>query len=82
SPGEQGYIIAAAGKKSKNGETKAALDRTRNYLIKTRGLDSSRIVAVDGGRAENTIRQLWLVPAGAAPPELSVVDKKKGPEKP
>ncbi len=81
-PGEQGYVIASAGKKSKNGETKTVIDRTRNYLVKMRGLDASRLVTVDGGKTENPIRQLWIVPAGAAPPVLLAADKKKGPEKP
>ncbi len=82
SPGEQGYVIVTAGKKSKTGETRAAIERTRTYLVKMRGIDPSRIVGVDGGKTENPMRQLWIVPAGAAPPELSAADRKKGPEKP
>jgi hypothetical protein len=82
SPGEQGYIIVSAGKKGKNGEARAVIERTRNYLVKMRGVEASRLVTMDGGKTDNPLRQLWIVPVGAAPPEFSAADKKKGPEKP
>ena len=81
SPGEQGYVIAYAAKTGKTGESKTAVERARTYLVKTRGLDSSRIVTVDGGKKEKSTRELWIVPAGAAPPGLLATDKKKPAEK-
>ena len=81
SPGEQGYVIVYTGKTGKTGESKTAVERARTYLVKTRGLDSSRIVTVDGGKKDKPTRELWIVPAGAAPPGLSAPDKKKPSEK-
>jgi hypothetical protein len=38
------------------------------YLIDTRGLDSKRIVFVNGGYRESWEVELWLVPKGSNPP--------------
>ena len=81
SPGDQGYVIAYAGKSGKAGESRAAVERARTYLVKNRGVDSSRITTVDGGKREKATRELWIVPAGATPPGQTAPDKKKPAEK-
>jgi hypothetical protein len=67
-PGAQGYIIAYGGRVGRAGEAQRRADRARDYLVNTRGIDSSRIVTVDGGYREELTVQLWIVPAGATPP--------------
>ena len=68
SPGAQGYIIAYGGRRSKYGDGRKRADRAKEYLVRTRGLDASRIVTVDGGTREMASTELWIVPSGAAPP--------------
>ena len=41
----------------------------RDYLVKVRGIDRSRLVTVDGGRTGCLMYELWIVPPGAASPE-------------
>lgn len=67
-PGAQGYIIAYGGRRAKPGEGQRRADRAREYLVKTRGLDASRLVTVDGGYRESGTTELWIVPPGATPP--------------
>lgn len=79
-PTAQGWVIVYAGKSGKSGESKTAIERIRTYLVKIRGVDSSRIITMDSGKKENLSRELWLVPQGAtAPGQIS--DKKKPAEK-
>jgi hypothetical protein len=40
-------------------------------LVRARGIDPARIVTIDGGRREDFIVELWLVPNGSRPPELT-----------
>ena len=81
-PLAQVYIVVYGSKKSKPAETKAAIERTRTYLVKTRGVESSRIVTASGGNRENPTYQLWLVPPGATPPDLTTKDQKGSSERP
>jgi hypothetical protein len=67
-PGAQGYIIAYGGRRSKYGDGKRRSERARDYLVRTRGIDASRVIAVDGGFHESGSTELWLVPPGATPP--------------
>lgn len=81
-PLAQVYIVAYGSKKSKPAETNAAIERTRTYLVKTRGIESTRIVTASGGNRENPTYQLWLVPPRATPPDLTTKDQKGSSEKP
>ena len=64
-PGSTGVIIAYG---RCAGEGQARADRAKNYLVNTRGIEASRITAIDGGcRADLTV-QLWIVPTGAVAP--------------
>ena len=80
-PSAQGYIIAYGGKKSKPADTKVIIDRMRNYLVKTRGIDPPRIVTQNGGAKEDPTYQLWLVPPGASIPDPNAKSAKPGNEK-
>ena len=66
SPTDRGVMI---GYGSCEGEAHARLKRAKNSLVKTRGIEASRIDLVDSGcRAELAV-VLWLVPEGATTPE-------------
>ncbi|HEX5706306.1 MAG TPA: PKD domain-containing protein, partial [Pyrinomonadaceae bacterium] len=67
-PGAQGYLICYGGRRGRAGEAQARCDRARNYLVNERGIDSSRIVTIDGGFKEELTVELWIVPTGATPP--------------
>jgi hypothetical protein len=68
-PSTSSYIIAYAGRTSHVGQADRLLTRARDYLIKQRGVDQSRIVTVNGGFREEDCVELWLVPSGAQPPQ-------------
>jgi len=68
SPGAQGYIIGYGGRRARSADGRARAERARDYLTRTRGIDSSRVVIVDGGQRESGSTALWIVPPGAAPP--------------
>jgi Carboxypeptidase regulatory-like domain/TIR domain len=44
--------------------------RSKNYLVASRGLDSSRIEIIDGGCRGSEFVELWLVPKGAVMPSV------------
>ncbi len=76
SPNDQGWVVVYAGESGKQAAAKAVIARIRTYLVKTRGVDASRIMTLEGMKKDNPSRELWLVPPGAAPPGQAP-DKKK-----
>jgi hypothetical protein len=70
-PGAQGYIIAYGGRRGPAGEAQTRADFARNYLVNSRGIDSGRLMTVDGGFKEEATTELWLVPSGATAPTAS-----------
>lgn len=50
------------------GSARRYANRAKNYLVSSHGVDSSRIVAVDGGGRTGTAIEIWLVPIGAPEP--------------
>lgn len=67
-PKTQGYIIAYGGRRARVGEAKARADRARDYLVSTRGVESGRLVMVDGGyREELTVELFIRLNGGNAP---------------
>jgi hypothetical protein len=71
SPDSTGYLFVYAGKTSRLGQADRLGARALDYLTNTRGLDSRRIVIVNGGYRETDFYELWLVPQGADPPQPS-----------
>lgn len=67
-PNAQGYIIAYAGRRARAGEATARAGRAKNYLVKSFGFDSGRIVGVDGGYREKLTVELFLGAKGGAKP--------------
>ncbi len=68
SPGAQGYIIGYGGSRPRYGTGQARADRAREYLVRERGVDASRLVTVSGGTRPAGVTELWIVPPGATPP--------------
>jgi len=64
-PGSEGYIIGYGACDAK-GQERA--DRAMNYLVNTRGIDASRLHAIDGGCLPELQVQLWIRPQGATAP--------------
>lgn len=67
-PDARGYIIAYGSRRGRTGEAAARARRAKDYLITMRGIDSGRIVVIDGGLRDQLAVELWLVPSGASPP--------------
>ncbi|HET6891376.1 MAG TPA: hypothetical protein VFH31_09760 [Pyrinomonadaceae bacterium] len=64
-PGATATIIAYG---TCAGEGQARADRAKNYLVNTRGIEASRITAIDGGCRSDLKVELWIVPEGATAP--------------
>jgi hypothetical protein len=64
----QGHIIAYAGKRSRPGEARRLANRAKNYLIKTHGINSARLITINGGYRERGTVELYMVPPGVTPP--------------
>jgi hypothetical protein len=80
-PDAQGYIIFYGGKRQQSaarhnsrlelprqGEAAARVARLKPYISSTRGIDSDRVVVIDGGYRDLWAVELWIVPKGAKPP--------------
>ena len=70
-PTSQGYIIVYSGRRSRAGQADRLATRAKNYMIKERGIDSSRVVIINGGYRDSDYFELWLVPQGAEPPQAT-----------
>ena len=68
SPGAQGYVIAYGSRNKRFGTGQQRGERAKDYLTRTRGIDASRVVVVDGGQRPTGTMELWIVPPGASPP--------------
>ncbi len=65
------YVFAYGGRTSAVGQADRLLARVRDYLVIQRGIDSSRIILVNGGFREEDCVEVWIVPRGATPPQPS-----------
>lgn len=70
-PRARGYVIAYGGGEDPPGKPRRYAARAKNWLTESRGVDARRLVALDGGRRESFVVELWLVPAGAPAPSPS-----------
>ena len=66
-PGSAATIIVYG---SCAGEAQQRGDRAKDYLVNTRGIEAGRITVVDGGCRSDLTVQLWIVPSGAAAPQV------------
>lgn len=70
-PGATGYIIAYGGRTSRAGQADLLGSFARDYLTRERGIDSGRLVIINGGYRETDYLELWIVPQGAKPPQAT-----------
>ncbi|MBA3711062.1 MAG: hypothetical protein H0W76_01265 [Pyrinomonadaceae bacterium] len=68
-PSARGYIVAYGSRRGRVDEGRVRAGRTRDYLVNERGINSSRIIVLDGGYQEQLSVELWLVPPGATAPK-------------
>jgi hypothetical protein len=64
----RGYIIVYAGRHARTGEAEAHAKRVKHYLVNKRGIDSERVIAIDGGYREKLAIELYIVQPGASAP--------------
>ena len=78
-PMARAYVITYGGRRSTPTAAKSAGEKAKDYLVNTRGIESSRIVLVDGGYRESPFTELWIVPEErSTPPTASpTVNPKK-----
>lgn len=67
-PTSQGYILAYG---MCAGDAMGRVNRVKDYLVNSRGIDAARLVMVDGGCMPELNVQLWVVPRGSTPPRAS-----------
>jgi len=67
-PDDQAYIIVYAGRRSRTGQADRLGQRTLNYLVTERGLDSRRVTIINGGYRDTDAFEIWICPPGAQPP--------------
>lgn len=70
-PTTRAYIIAYGGRMSPVGQVEKLMTRAKDYIIRQRGIDASRLTIVNGGYREEDSVELWVVPSGAAAPQAT-----------
>ena len=70
-PTTKGYVIAYAARGGTVGTAVTRLNTAKNYLVNVRGIESGRIVTINGSTQATAKTELWVLPDGAAPPVAS-----------
>jgi hypothetical protein len=85
-PTAQGYLIAYGGRTSRPEDAQKAADNATNYTMNVRKMDGARTLSGTGGYREQPTVELWIAPAGGAPPTATPTvdpkDVKPAPLKP
>lgn len=76
-PDSSGHLIIYDGRRSRRGEVQGWMDCVKNYLVGRRGIDSDRIMIVNGGYREKMTVEMWLVPRGENSPQTTPTVKPK-----
>jgi hypothetical protein len=66
-PNAKGFIVIYRTRRDLPGLSHGLAMRMKDYLVERRGLPRNRVVAVDGGVAQNLTQELWIVPSGSTP---------------
>lgn len=67
-PTAQGYVVAYGGRKGRASDGQKAANKSKKYMVTKRGLDTARVMIINGGLREMPMTELWIVPSGAEPP--------------
>jgi hypothetical protein len=70
------FIVAHAGRRSCKGEAQARANRVKQYLIRSGGVEASRISTIDAGYQEDWSIELYVAPREAPP--LTLADIQGG----
>jgi hypothetical protein len=70
-PNSVGYVIVYAGPRARINEAKEVGERAKRYLIKTRKINSKRVITIDGGHREQFTTELYLQGRDLPPPPVS-----------
>jgi len=68
-PNSQAYIMIYAGRTSRTGQADRLGKRTMDYLVNQRGVDTQRIVIINGGYRDSDFIEIWICPPGAKTPQ-------------
>jgi hypothetical protein len=68
-PDQRAYLVVYGGRRAVAAEAEMRGARAKNYLVNVRKIDPTRVTVIDGGHREDLAVELWLLPAGAEPPE-------------
>lgn len=66
-PTFKGYIVYA-GQRARSGASQVRAKRAKDYLVKVRGIEATRIVTIDGGSREKFEVELYALPSSVSPP--------------
>ncbi|HEV2800166.1 MAG TPA: hypothetical protein VGW12_06705 [Pyrinomonadaceae bacterium] len=67
-PTAQGYLIGYGGRASRPEDAQKAIDNATDYTMNVRKMDGARTLSGVGGYREQPTVELWIAPAGGAPP--------------
>lgn len=67
-PTAQGYLIAYGGRTSHADDAQKAADNATDYTMNVRKMDGARTLSGVGGYRGQPTVELWIAPAGGAPP--------------
>lgn len=76
-PASSGYIIVYDARLSRRGVAQGWMRCIKNYLVERGGIDSKRIMIVDGGYREGITVEMWLVAPGDNQPNATPTVKSK-----
>jgi hypothetical protein len=76
-PTSRGYVIAYGGRKSRPGDALKAANNQLDYAVNVRGIDSSRLSAMNGGYRDVPTIELWILRNGAPPPAPTPTIRRK-----
>jgi hypothetical protein len=85
-PAAQGYLIAYGGRTSQPEDAQKAADNATDYTMEVLKMPGERTLSGVGGYREQPTVELWIAPAGGAPPlatpTVDPKDVKPAPAKP
>lgn len=67
-PEFKGYIIVYTGPRARSGQAQARAKRAKDYLVKVRGIEATRIVTINGGCRDRSEVELYALPSSVSPP--------------
>ncbi|HLL76575.1 MAG TPA: hypothetical protein VK421_15080 [Pyrinomonadaceae bacterium] len=69
------HLVTYGGRTGPRGQSARRAQWLRDYLVNTRGVDSSRVFTVDGGYRDELSGELWLSVGSDPPPVRPTVDE-------